>query len=288
MAPRVALATYDKEPALAPDDRLLSAALAHVGIRGEPAVWSDESIDWASYDAIVIRSCWDYHRRHAEFLAWLDRLDHTGRPVWNPTRLVRWNSDKRYLVDLARRGIATVPTRIVPAASPAEVEETARREQWRRFVIKPAVSASAYETHALALPLDDRGREVVGRVASRGDVLVQPFLDEVQSDGELSVIFFDGRFSHAAIKRTRRGDFRVQAEHGGTVAPLEPASALVAEAARAIAALDEPPLYARVDGIGIDGPFRLMELELIEPNVFLDGAPGAAGRFAAAIARRLG
>jgi len=285
---RVALATYDAAPDLAPDDKLLAAALERVGIRSAAAVWSDRSIDWRSFDAVVIRSCWDYHRRHGEFVAWLDALDASRRPVWNPTPMVRWNSDKRYLIDLARRGIATVPTRIVERGSLVRVHEVAAAEGWTRFVVKPAVSASAHETHALTLPLGAEDRAAIERVAAHGDVLVQPFVDEVTTDGELSLIFFDGVFSHAAIKRSRRGDFRVQTEHGGTVAPVDVVPAIVAEAKRSLDALDEMPLYARVDGVGDERSFRLMELELIEPNVFLAVADGSAGRFAAAIAGRLG
>jgi glutathione synthase/RimK-type ligase-like ATP-grasp enzyme len=285
---RVALATYDAAPDLAPDDQLLAAALARAGIRPAPAVWSDRSVDWRSFDAVVIRSCWDYHRRHGEFVAWLDALDASRRPVWNPTSMVRWNSDKRYLIDLARRGVSTVPTRIVERGSRVPVPDVAHAEGWTRFVVKPAVSASAYETHALELPLGGDDRAAIERVVAHGDALVQPFLDEVTTDGELSLIFFDGVFSHAAIKRSRRGDFRVQTEHGGTVAPIEVAHAIVAEARRSLEALDELPLYARVDGVGDERSFRLMELELIEPNVFLAAADGSADRFAAAIASRLG
>jgi glutathione synthase/RimK-type ligase-like ATP-grasp enzyme len=285
---RVALATYDAAPGLAPDDQLLAAALERAGIRATPAVWSDRSIDWRSYDGVVIRSCWDYHRRHGEFVAWLDALDASRRPVWNPTPMVRWNSDKRYLIDLARRGVATVPTRIVERGSPARVIDVAQAEGWTRFVVKPTVSASAHETHALELPLGVGDREAIERVVAHGDALVQPFLDEVTTDGELSLVFFDGVFSHAAIKRSRRGDFRVQTEHGGTVAPIDVVPAIVAEARRSLDTLDEPPLYARVDGIGDAESFRLMELELIEPNVFLGAADGSADRFAAAIAGRLG
>jgi glutathione synthase/RimK-type ligase-like ATP-grasp enzyme len=285
---RVALATYEAAPDLAPDDQLLAAALGRVGIRAAPAVWSDRSIDWRSFDAVVIRSCWDYHRRHGEFVAWLDALDASRRPVWNPTPMVRWNSDKRYLIDLARRDVATLPTRIVERGSLARVYEVAATEGWTRFVVKPAVSASAHETHALTLPLGVEDRAAIARVVAQGDVLVQPFVDEVTTDGELSLIFFDGVFSHAAIKRSRRGDFRVQTEHGGTVAPAEVVPAIIAAAKRSLDALDELPLYARIDGVGDERSFRLMELELIEPNVFLAVADGSADRFAAAIARRLG
>jgi len=285
---RVALATYDVAPDLAPDDQLLAAALERAGIRATPAVWSDRSVDWPSFDAVVIRSCWDYHRRHGEFVAWLDALDASRRPVWNPTPMVRWNSDKRYLVDLARRGVATVPTLIVERGSLVRVPDVARAEGWTRFVVKPTVSASAYETHALELPLSASDRAAIERVVAHSDALVQPFLEEVTTDGELSLIFFDGVFSHAAIKRSRRGDFRVQTEHGGTVAPIDVASSIVAEAKRSLDAIGELPLYARVDGIGDAESFRLMELELIEPNVFLAAADASADRFAAAIAGRLG
>jgi len=284
---RVALATYDAAPDLAPDDQLLAAALERAGIRATPAVWSDRSVDWPSFDAVVIRSCWDYHRRHGEFVAWLDALDASRRPVWNPTPMVRWNSDKRYLIDLARRGVATVPTRIVERGS-SRVPDVAQAESWTRFVVKPTVSASAFETHALELPLSSSDRAAIERVVAHSDALVQPFLEEVTTDGELSLIFFDGVFSHAAIKRSRRGDFRVQTEHGGTVAPIDVASSIVAEARRSLDAIDELPLYARVDGLGDAESFRLMELELIEPNVFLAAADASADRFAAAIAGRLG
>jgi glutathione synthase/RimK-type ligase-like ATP-grasp enzyme len=262
--------------------------LASLGVEGVPAVWSDASIDWAPFDGVVIRSCWDYHRRYAEFLSWLDLLDARGVRAWNSTSTVRWNSTKRYLLDLAARGVATVPTRIIAEGSPDRVLDTVHAEGWTRFVVKPAVSASAYETHALALPLSDDDRSAIERVAAHDDVLVQPFLDEVATDGELSLIFFDGVFSHAAIKRARPGDFRVQTEHGGTVAPIDVAPSIIERAKRSLEALDSVPVYARVDGVGDERSFRLMELELIEPHVFLGNARGAAERFATAIARRLG
>jgi glutathione synthase/RimK-type ligase-like ATP-grasp enzyme len=287
VAPLVALATYAGAPELAPDDRLLAAALDRAGIRPMPAVWSDASVNWKAFDAVVIRSCWDYHRRHDEFMAWLDHLDADAGRVWNPTSVLRWNSDKRYLVELAGRGVATVPTRIVERGPRHRVAEVARAEGWTRFIVKPVVSASAYETHALTEPLDAGDQAAIERVITQGAALVQPFLEEVTADGELSLIFFDGVFSHAAIKRSRHGDFRVQVEHGGTVSPIDVAPAVVAQARRSLDTLDELPLYARVDGIGDEHSFRLMELELIEPNVFLAAARGSADRFARAIVGRL-
>jgi len=283
----VALATYPGAPDLAPDDRLLVPALERIGIEGTPAVWSDPSIAWREFDAVVLRSCWDYHLRFTEFQAWLRALERGGVPLWNPVTTVLWNSDKRYLLDLARRGAATIPTMIAVQGHAETVQSIAAAEGWSRFVIKPAVSASGYETYALRMPLDAAAHAAIARVTALGDVLVQPFATEVADSGELSLTFFDGAFSHAAIKRARPGEFRVQTEHGGTVDATDLDSSIVAQAIEVLRSLDEPPLYARVDGIVRRGAFLVMELELIEPNVFMAYSPGAADRFAAAIRGRL-
>ena len=284
---RVALATYESAPDLAPDDRPLIHALERVGIGAEAVIWSNQSADWESFDAVVIRSCWDYHLRVPEFFSWLDRLESAEVRVWNPPALVRWNADKRYLLDLARRGVPTIPTMIALRGRPRDVEAIVHAEGWRRIVVKPAISASGYETHSFVIPFDDAARQTIERVSSLSHVLVQPFVEEIPRDGELSFTFIDGRFSHATLKRARSGEFRVQTEHGGSVESTRVSPSLVEQAARAIGAIDEVPLYARVDGVVRDGDLLLMELELIEPNVFLDARSGAVDDFASAIRSRL-
>lgn len=288
MQTRIALATYDKAPGLAPDDSLLIPALERLGIRAEPSIWSDRSIHWRDFDAVIIRSCWDYHVRFGQFQDWLDTLQADSVPLWNAASMVRWNADKRYLLDLAGRGVATIPTMIAMRGHADAVESLAAAEGWTRFVIKPAISASGYETFALRMPLDEAARAVIARVAGLGTVLVQPFADEIARSGELSFMFFDGDFSHATIKRARPGEFRVQTEHGGTVGSIVAEQALIEQAAAVVRSLDERPLYARVDGITRGDAFLLMELELIEPNVFMSYSENAAERFARAIAQRLG
>lgn len=280
MRPRIALATYERAPSLAPDDQLLIPALAAAGIDGEPAVWSDDSVIWETFDGVVIRSCWDYHLRHAEFLDWLDRLDASRLPVLNPASLVAWNSHKGYLLDLAQRGVATIPTLIVPRGNGADVESMVTAEGWERFVLKPAISASGYETHALSAPFDAATREIVSRVTSIGDALIQPFAEEVPRDGEFSFVFIGGEFSHAAIKRAASHEFRVQVEHGGSVESVTASPTLVEQASHVLRALPETPLYARVDGIARGDAFLLMELELIEPHLFFANGTGSADRFA--------
>lgn len=287
MRPRIALATYERAPGLATDDRALVPALAAEGVDAEAAVWSDESVLWETFDGVVVRSCWDYHLRLDEFRAWLARLDASRVPVWNSPALILWNSHKSYLLDLAQRGIATVPTTIVPRGHGTDVERIATAEGWNRFVVKPAVSASGFETHSLRLPLEASDRAMLARISTLGDLLLQPFADEVPRDGELSLTFIDGAFSHATIKRAAAGAFLVQTEHGGSVASTSAPQALIDQGAAAINALPQVPLYARVDGIARGDALLLMELELIEPNLFMGFGDGAAHRLATALAQRL-
>jgi len=288
MRPRIALATYQHAPNLAPDDRLLLRALRDAGADAEPAVWSSPDVIWETFDAVIIRSCWDYHLRIDEFRTWLDRLDGSRIPTWNSPDIVLWNSNKRYLLDLANRGVSTIETRIVRCGEASEVESIVRAEGWPRFVLKPAISASGYETHALESALTKPAYETISRVTALGDTLVQPFAPEIPLVGELSVVFLDGVFSHGAIKRASPTEFRVQTEHGGSVSPIEIAPRTVEQAGRAIRALPEIPLYARVDGFLRGDEFLLMELELIEPNLFLELGPDAAAMLARAIMRRVG
>lgn len=282
----VALATYEHAPRLAPDDRGLIPALEQLGVGAEPVIWSRER-EWERFDAIVIRSCWDYHRRSGEFLGWLDRLASHRIPTWNAPDMVWWNADKRYLFDLARHGVPTVPTIVIETGTPDDVIAACAAQDWTRFVVKPTVSASGYETYSLVSPIDAESTAMLSRATAVGDVLVQPFVEEIERDGEYSFIFIDGEFSHATIKRAAAGEFRVQTEFGGSVTAIEPPPALAEQASHALDVLPDTPLYARVDGVARNASFLLTELELIEPNLFLESAPGAVERFAAAIANRL-
>jgi glutathione synthase/RimK-type ligase-like ATP-grasp enzyme len=236
MRPRIALATYEHAPKLAHDDQFLLHALLDAGADAEPAVWSSDEVIWETYDAVVVRSCWDYHLRIDEFRTWLDRLDASRIPTWNSTDIVLWNSSKRYLLDLATRGVSTIATCIVPCGEASQVESIVRSEGWSRFVLKPAISASGYETYAFDDTFGEATYEIISRVTALGDTLVQPFAPEVPRDGELSVMFLDGEFSHGAIKRASPTEFRVQTEHGGSVAPFEIPQEVVVQAARAIPA----------------------------------------------------
>jgi hypothetical protein len=272
---RIAFATCDEKPGIAPDDLVLAALLGERGARVEPWSWSDAAAPWDDFDLVVVRSTWDYHLQPERFRDWLDARER----LWNPPAVLRWNLDKRYLLDLEARGVAIVPTRLLKRGH--DLTEALR--EWPDAVVKPAVSASAFRTWRVRAGEPRAEAEAVCR---ERDVLVQPFVKEIQSEGEWSLCFFAGRFSHAIVRRPGAGDFRVQEELGGSVARAEPDGALIAAASMALSKAQAETLYARVDGVRIDGAFHLSELELIEPCLFFGEDRAAAGRFCDAILNR--
>lgn len=284
----VAFVTYDLAPALTADDRLAAAALEARGVAVDPVVWSDPGVDWRRYECVVLRSTWDYHRRVAEFRAWLDTLDESRVPVWNPVPLARWNLDKRYLRELATRGVPTVPTIWLERGSEPVIAELLATHGWTDAVVKPVVGATAYRTVRIALdqPAAERSRlqEIVHAALALDDAMLQPFLPEVHAEGEWSLVFFGGEFSHAVLKQPAAGDFRVQSEFGGTAVDTAAPAEVLAGARAVLDRVAEPWLYARVDGVrSAHAGFLLMELEMLEPSLFLSLDRAAPARFAEAI-----
>jgi glutathione synthase/RimK-type ligase-like ATP-grasp enzyme len=285
--PRVALVTCAAYPNLFEDDLPLARALEQLGISAIPAVWSDAAIDWTSFDALVIRTPWDYFERAAEFRAWLDTRIASGVLMCNAGDILDWNYDKRYLHDLETAGVPLVPTIGIRRGEQADIAALARARGWNEIVVKPTISGGAYRTYRFCV--DDAAayaKEIDDTLADRG-VLVQPFLSEILTDGELSLLFFDGVFSHAVRKRPRPGDYRVQFQFGGTTERVEAEPALVVQARVCVLAAPSLPVYARVDGVVKDGRFLLMELEVFEPLMFLACHPEAPGRFARAVQGRV-
>lgn len=288
LRPRLAVATFIGAPDINEDDLALTERLRAGGLSVAAAAWNDARIDWSQFDAVLIRSTWDYHTDYEAFLGWLAHLDRLGVATINPARLLRWNSDKRYLLELPDLGVEIVPTQLVRGADLSPALDSLRQQE---VVIKPAVSASAWRTvrgRADAAQL----RESAASLPAQVDYLVQPFMPEVASEGEWSLLFFGGAYSHAVLKRPRDGDYRVQREFGGVNEFLAPDAATVQAAQRALAAVEaqgfDRPVYARIDGVRSSGRFLIMEVELIEPSLFLEGADGASDRFASAVLKYLG
>ncbi|MEV6283531.1 hypothetical protein [Kribbella sp. NPDC051770] len=271
MTVRIALATSAEHPDLHEHDLPLVTALRSAGLEPGVELWTDPSVDWSAYDAVLLRSVWDYHTRFLEFTEWLAQLDKAGVRVLNDSNVVRWNADKSYLLELRERGVAIVPSQVAAGACLREVVGGLSGQE---VVIKPTVSASATHTvrgvagsDELSRAMDDLPDTVY---------LVQPFQPEIQTAGEWSLMFFGGVFSHAVVKRPKAGDYRVQNDFGGTVELTDPPAVVLDGATDALtAARATGTPYARVDGIVANGRFLLMELELIEPYLFLPEHPAA-------------
>lgn len=284
MTHRLAIATSSMIPDIHPDDAHLAASLRRLGVETTACVWNDPAVDWSRFDAVLMRSTWDYFKHYAAFSEWLETLP---VPTINPKALLRWNSDKRYLSELAAQGVDIIPTKI---AAGAELRQTLAGMRGEEVVVKPTVSGTAWHT-ARGVVGDAAFDQAIASLPPEFTYLVQPFVPEVVSDGEWSLLFFDGEYSHAVIKRPARGDYRVQSDFGGTADAIDPDPALIASAKHAIAAAaalgHAGGAYARVDGVVVQGRFLLMELEMIEPFLHLGERPEAAERFARNLQRRL-
>jgi hypothetical protein len=283
----VALVTCAAYPQLYEDDLLLARSLEQLGIGAVPAVWSDATVDWASFAALVIRSPWDYFERTIEFRAWLDARISSHVLMINGGDILNWNYDKRYLQDLEAAGMSLVPTICIGRGEQADVAALARARGWNEIVVKPAISGGAYRTYRFFVDDAAAYAKEIDEILSDRGMLVQPFLPEILSGGELSILFFDGVYSHSVCKRPKPGDYRVQFKFGGTNENVEVEPALVEQARACVLAAPSLPTYARVDGVVKDGQFLLMELEVFEPLMFLARHPEAPARFARAVQGRL-
>ncbi|MCF2530811.1 ATP-grasp domain-containing protein [Yinghuangia soli] len=289
--PRVVVATSALGLERDTDMPLLIAALRERGVDAVAARWDDGGTDWAQSAAVVVRSTWDYTERLPEFLKWADDVAAATR-LDNPAPLVRWNTDKRYLAELGARGVPVVPTRFV---APGEDPVLPERGE---FVVKPTVSVAARDSARYGQDHRDAAvRHIAALHAAGATAMVQPYLSRID-EGERALAFIGGTFSHALRKGPVLTDIAVvdnaRVPHPDLV-PHEPSDAELAVAAAALAAaaaITDPPagdlLYARVDvALADDGSPVLMELELVEPHLFLELADGAAGRFADAVVARV-
>lgn len=275
----IVLVTASSMPKPDPESHLLVAALRQRGVRSQVLAW-DAEFDWSSADLVVVRSAWDYFERLDEFLSWADAVESVSHLV-NPAAVLRWNTHKRYLTELIERGVPTVPTVVVAKAS-ALPDLPALFPGSLELVVKPAVSIGAIG--AMRGAADDADLAAhLAHLAMSGDVLVQPFVSSVLDRGERSLLFAGLDLSHSVRKVPLAGEYRVQDHHGGSVHGHQATASEMAVARAALAVAPARCTYARVDLVDTpDGPV-VMELELVEPALFLNEDPSAPDRFAAAI-----
>lgn len=270
--------------ALFADDRQLLEAFAARGVDAEPVSWSRRDVDWQAFDAAVLRSTWDYVDRLSEFLAVTAAIAASGCRLLNPVEAVRWNADKHYLDDLDRLGVPVVPLLRGTSAEATRLAAEAAFAGWDELVVKPAVGVGGSGvTRADVAGLAG----VLGALGPGTELMVQPFAEAVAEEGELSFVFIGGEPSHVLRKRPAPGDFRAHGIYGGTVERVQPAAADLAEVSAMAGLLPFDLLYARFDVVRFGGRLAILELELIEPMLYLDRAPGSAGRLADATLLRL-
>lgn len=285
--PRIALVTYDPHPEPSKDADLpvLVAALREAGAEAEAVFWDDADVDWAGYDLAVIRSTWDYSWRAAEFVAWAERCAKVTR-LANPAEVVRWNTDKRYVGELAEAGVPVVPTRYLAPGDPADLPRD------HEYVVKPTSGAGARYAARYTPEQHDSAVRQLERMHAEGlTAMVQPYMRGIDAGGERALQFFGGRLLHASRKRAVLAPGTAfdaaKTAHPG-LEPWTPTPAELAVAERALAAVPDAPelLYARVDLVdGEDGRPRVMELELVEPNLFLFLHPASVQTVVEAVLR---
>jgi hypothetical protein len=286
---RVALATCAKLPEPDHDEPLLLEALAQVGVSPTMVAWDDAGARFADHDLVVLRSTWNYYEHVTPFVAWAQRTAATTRML-NPAQVVAWNVKKTYLADLERRGVGIVPTAFVEHATPRRLEDLLEERGWDEIVIKPVVSAGSFRTERFSRASIAAGQAFLNALAADRDVMVQRWMASVETYGERSLVWVDGEVTHAIRKSPRFAGGVEQVSGAVEVAPEERAFAEhVLRELRGCVLADHTPdlLYARVDMVrDADGALRVMEVELIEPSLFLRQSPAALQRFATAIARR--
>ncbi|RPD49516.1 hypothetical protein DNI29_01570 [Hymenobacter sediminis] len=265
------------------EDSLLTRYLREQGHTVEPRVWTNPAVDWLRYDVVVVKSPWDYFDRVGEFYQWLDRMESLGVKLLNPAATVRWNADKKYLLDMERAGVRIVPTHWLSRGQAVETESLFDALGHDTLVVKPAVSGGAKNTFVLTRQESSVRQPQLQELLRDEDFLVQPFQPQIQEEGEWSLIYFGGEFSHCVLKTPKSGDFRVQHYLGGGIEPREAPAHLRRAADAIVREFAADCLYARVDGLDQNGEFLLMELELIEPFLYLASSEGSLQRYNAAL-----
>ncbi len=272
---KIALITYQDKGAyhainVSNEDDLLIDFLQTKGLKLEKEIWNDDCVKWENYELAIIKSPWDYFDLIEDFYAFLSKLENKNVKLLNPIDIVKWNADKHYLQDIEKAGLKVTPSIFLSKGDQVDLKPYFDQFKTQKFIVKPAVSGGSKNTFKVTATNVDEVNEKLNSLIELEDFIVQPFLTEIEENGEWSFIFFGGKFSHALLKKAKAGDFRVQATFGGSVHPQEATAHLLKNVQAYIDQFAKGCLYARVDGAIVNDEFMLMELELIEPFLFLD------------------
>ena len=279
---KIAILTCNQLPELTPQDQPLILELAKHSILAIPVIWDNPNVNWSDFDYLVFRNTWDYFEKEVQFNTWLTKIEKLGIKTLNSIAIIKENKHKFYLREMEQQGVQILPTIFINKTSNLSLK-TLIPSTWKKAVIKPAFSAGSYQTEVF----DITDSEIISLqykvIAAEKELLLQEFIPEIQSLGETSFIFFNKKFSHAVNKKPVKGDFRIQVQFGGKYTLVEPNSNLISQAQKIVNRFADDLLYARVDGIIIDNQLHLMEVECIEPDLYLNLSDGATERFTQAI-----
>ncbi|QDW26070.1 hypothetical protein FFJ24_015105 [Pedobacter sp. KBS0701] len=263
---------YDSTTVESEDDKLLNF-LKEKGLNIEKVIWNDRDINWEDYSLAILKSPWDYFDLIEEFYHWLDHLEEKKVKLLNPIDVVRWNANKQYLREIEAAGLKITPGFFIQNQESVDLSYFFEKFNTNKLIVKPCVSGGAKNTFKVTADNVAEINQKLNLLIQDEDFIIQPFLPEILESGEWSFIFFNGVYSHSLIKQAKPGDFRVQPAHGGSVHPQTPGEELITTAQQYVNSFAKNCLYARVDGTFVNGEFLLMELELIEPFLFLNTDP---------------
>lgn len=284
---KIAFLTMDDVTGFCHDDHLALPPLKDLGIEVEMVDWQDSNRDWNAFEMIVIRSTYNYIHNSQQFCSVLQHIENQGTALANPAAVVAWNQNKQYLLELANLGVACIPSQVRQQPNLEDLVALGSQWQTNQLVFKPLVGATAHGIQRFDTSTGvDAACEALSVYANQS-FLIQPFLPTIQTAGEWSLFFFNKKYSHAVVKKPKPGDYRVQEEFGGEATPETPSQQAIAIAEHALQQVNHPLLYARVDLVPFEKSFLLMELELIEPQLFLKCDQQAPQRFANHIAESL-
>ena len=260
--------------------------LQNRGLDISAEIWDDPLVEWEKYDVALLKTPWDYHQKFGQFKLWLDKIESLNIKLFNNYRIVRWNMDKHYLLEIASSGFDIIPSIFLEQGWNEELIPLFEKLGSDKIIIKPCVSGGSRNTIVLDKNSAIEDKDRVLALVLEGDFIVQPLMPQIQ-EGEWSFIFFDGKYSHSIIKRPKAGDFRVQQIFGGTIEIASPDQQHIDNAASYVSKFAKDALYTRVDGLMVDGNFVLMEIELVEPFLYLSYHPDAPERYFQSLIKHL-
>jgi len=287
---KIAFITSEDDPNLSKDDQLAIQPLFQLGYQVFPLIWDNPLESAEIFDALIFRSCWNYHRKFSQFLSWVEQLKRLNIPILNPVDISLWNLDKKYLLELENKGILIPQTYSISRAAPLNeqtIKSILKKIDASHLVIKPSVSLNGHDTYLLPSHDEQAIIKALNSLPAEHDILVQEFIPEIKSSEEISLIFFNNKFSHAIRKTPSQQEFRIHSEYGGSRSPFQPDLALIQQGEKILETVGQRLLFSRVDVIENKNGAVLIELEIIDPMLFLGYSPQAPQRFAEEIANSL-